>query len=62
MISLFFCGTESHEITPIIDVENDPLIQQSIDWDNPPLFKLNKICMKEYLEFITLIAFSTIEN
>ena len=58
---IIYGGTESHDITPILDVENDLLIQQSIDWDNPPLFNLNKIRMKGYLEFMTLIAFNTSE-
>ena len=34
--------------TPIIDVKNDNTTQCNIDWKNPPLFKPDKVRVKEY--------------
>lgn len=42
--------------TPIIDVENDNTTQCNIDWKNPPLFKPDKVRVKEYWEVVSLVA------
>ena len=39
---------------PIIDVKIESPMQNCIDWNNPPLFKLSKVCVKKYWEFVTL--------
>ena len=55
-------GTESNDAKPIIDVEIESPIQNRIDWNNPPLFKPNKVRVKEYWEFVALVAPTADEN
>jgi hypothetical protein len=44
------------------EVENDCLMQKSIDWNNLPFVKPNKVLVTEYWEFVALVAPTAIEK
>ena len=46
----------SDDAVSIFDVEIESPMQNCIDWKNPPLFKPRKVRVKEYWEFIALVA------